>query len=49
MNKGYNFRSQEKKNQKPNESRRWVLMKIEACTDSLEDKGRVGMKPEVRI
>lgn len=27
----------------------WVLIKIEAYTDSLENKGRVEIKPEVGI
>lgn len=50
MNQGYNFRSQEKKNKiHQMKAGGWVLIKIEAYTDSLENKGRVEMKPEVGI
>lgn len=50
MNKGYNFRSQEKKKKiHQTKAGGWVLIKMEAYTDSLENKGRVEMKPEVGI
>lgn len=50
MSKVYHLRSQEKKKQnKPKESQRWVLIKIKAYTDLLQNKRRDEMEEKVGL